>query len=91
MKALAVVQVVFSIVELVDLGRNCLRKDLRIYRSNNGVLDDNIAVGATAVQLSALDDEVNTIAVSIASQALNDLCDQILKAASGSLAALEKL
>jgi len=91
MEAFATVQIVSSIVQLVDFGSNCLAKILQLYRSNSGVLDENSAIEATAIHLNILNDTVKTSAVSVTDQALKDLCGRTTDTAAELLAALDKL
>lgn len=91
MEALAVVQTVSSIVQLVDFGSSCLQKGLQLYHSSSGVLDENLAIEATAIHLTSLNDAVKTSAVSVADPTLQDLCDRITATAVELLAALRNL
>lgn len=91
MEAFAAVQVVSSIVQLVEFGSNCLAKGLQLYHSSSGALEENLAIEATATHLNTLNDAVKTSAVSVADQSLKDLCNRVTITAAELLTALGKL
>ncbi|KAH6619923.1 hypothetical protein C7974DRAFT_415176 [Boeremia exigua] len=91
MEALAVVQTVSSIVQLVEFGSKCLKEGLQLYHQSSGVLDENLAIEATATHLSNLNNAVTASALTLTDASLKDLCDQITPTAKELLDALEQL
>ncbi|KAI0865925.1 hypothetical protein F4860DRAFT_458214 [Xylaria cubensis] len=59
MEAFTTIQIISSIVQLVDFGSECVAKGVELYRSNDDVLNENAAIEIAATHLTTLNNEVN--------------------------------
>ncbi|KAI0198261.1 hypothetical protein F4808DRAFT_436426 [Astrocystis sublimbata] len=91
MEALATVQTISNIVQLIEVGRKCLSKGVELYRSNDGVLDDNAAIKDAATYLATLSDAVRSAACSTADESLRSICTKVAEAAAELLGVLDRL
>jgi hypothetical protein len=91
MEVFATVQVVSSIVQLVDFGSKCLCKGLKLYHSSLDALDEDLAIEVTAARLTTLNNKVRTATTSLADPSLQALCDQITDTTAELLNALDKV
>jgi hypothetical protein len=82
MEALATVQIISSIVQLVDFGSKCVAKGVQLYKSADGRLDENAAIEFATTHLAALIVEVRNIPYSATNQQLRELCDKTMATAS---------
>ncbi|KAI0546719.1 hypothetical protein F4679DRAFT_587244 [Xylaria curta] len=91
MEALTTIQIISSIVQLVEFGSKCVAKGVKIYQSNDGVLDENAAIEIAATHLTTLNNEVKNAAFSTSDQQLQDICSKVTEASSELLGVLECL
>jgi len=82
MEAFTTIQIISSIVQLVDFSSKCVAKGVELYRSADGILDENAAIEIAATYLTGLNDQVRNAAFSATHQQLRDLCDRISAASS---------
>ncbi|TRX89943.1 hypothetical protein FHL15_009215 [Xylaria flabelliformis] len=90
MEAFTTIQIISSIVQLVDFGSKCVAKGVELYRSNDDVLNENAAIEIAAAHLTTLTNEINK-AFSNADQQLQDICTKVTEASLELLSVLECL
>ncbi|KAH7134172.1 hypothetical protein EDB81DRAFT_858821 [Dactylonectria macrodidyma] len=91
MEAFAAIQIISSIVQLVEFGYKCVAKGVELYQSTDGVLDENAAVQIAVVHLTTLNDEVGNAVCSTTDEQLRDLCSKVTEVSSELLKVLERV
>jgi hypothetical protein len=82
MEAFATIQIVSSIIQLVEFGTKCVTKSAELYGSADGVLDENAEIENATTHLTKLNEQVKDAPFSIADHALQDLCKDVAQVSS---------
>lgn len=90
-EALAVVGSVSAVVQLVAFSSKCISKGVELYRSGDGILDENAAVELAANHLTTLRVQVEAEAARLSDAVLQEFCRAVANTSSELLKALEKL
>ena len=91
MDAFATIQIVSSIIQLVDFGTKCVSKSVELYSSADGVLVENATIEKAATHLTNLNEKVKDAQLSKSDQALQDLCKDVAQVSSELLDVLDGL
>ncbi|KUJ20519.1 uncharacterized protein LY89DRAFT_682244 [Mollisia scopiformis] len=81
-EALAVIGSVSAVVQLIDFSGKCISKGVELYRSGDGILDENAAIELAANHLTTLRVQVEDRAVRLNDAELQNLCSAIASASS---------
>jgi hypothetical protein len=91
MEPFTIIQIIASILQLVEFSIKCITKSTKLYRSTDGILDENAASEDAAKHSKALSDKVRDTAFAATHPELRDLCESISAVSSELLGLLEGL
>lgn len=91
MEALATVGLVANVVQFIDFGGKLISKTTELYGSNEGALEENIALETVTNHVVLLNDTLRNAATAARDDALKKLCESCKAAAEELLEALSKV
>jgi chromosomal replication initiation ATPase DnaA len=91
METLAIISLVGNVIQFVDFSGKLISKSTELYRSNEGVLVENIDVETATTHLVLLNNKIKDAATTASDDALRRLCESCQSTADELLAALERL